>query len=243
MSAARLTLIGIVAFAISLVAFAPASLLKPAFERVPGLAVTDLTGSLWRGSGHALYRGVDLGAIRFTFAPADLLRLRLGFDVAARGPALDVGGHLSAGFAGYALSGAGNADFSLARDFLARYDLRVPGELTISQIAVEGRYGARLPSAEGEVQWSGGDIGYRFGGEARSAVLPPLAGIIDSAKGYPQMTVHARDDSTPLLLTHVEPDGMATVGITKQFTKLVGQTWMSSEPDHAVVLEVAEKVF
>jgi hypothetical protein len=57
------------------------------------------------------------------------------------------------------------------------------------------------------------------------------------------MTVYAVDDSTPLLLAHVTQDGMASLGITKQFTKRVGQPWVGGEPDHAVVLEVAEDLF
>jgi hypothetical protein len=57
------------------------------------------------------------------------------------------------------------------------------------------------------------------------------------------MTVYAVDDPTPLLLAHVQPDGLASIGITKQFTKLIGQPWVGGEEDHAVVLEVSEKLF
>jgi hypothetical protein len=47
----------------------------------------------------------------------------------------------------------------------------------------------------------------------------------------------------PLMLGKVAQDGMATVGITKQFTKMLGEPWPGGEPDHAVVLEVGEKLF
>jgi len=243
MSGRRLVLIGLLAFAISLVAFAPASLLKPGLERMPGLAVTDLTGSLWRGSGRTLYRGVDLGTIRFTFAPGELLHARIGYQLATQGPQLAVDGRATASADGYTFTGAGTADLALAREFLARYELRVPGTLEFSRLVLSGKYSDRLPNASGEVRWEGGEIGYRMGGVDRSAVLPPLTGFVESAQGRPQMTIYAKDDSTPILLTHVDADGMASVGITKQFTKLVGQTWIGNEPDHAVVLEVAEKVF
>jgi glycine cleavage system H lipoate-binding protein len=45
------------------------------------------------------------------------------------------------------------------------------------------------------------------------------------------------------MLAKVAQDGMATVGITKQFTKMLGEPWPGGEPDHAVVLEVGEKLF
>jgi len=126
---------------------------------------------------------------------------------------------------------------------LARYDLVVPGRLDVIELDLTGGWGAPLPNASGEVRWSGGDVAYVLGGRSHRTRLPALAGFIDSSSGYPQMTTYAVDDSTPLLLAHVMPDGMASIGITRRFTRLVGQPWAGNEPDHAIVLEVAEKVF
>src|SRR5262249_46825541 len=162
--------------------------------------------------------------------------LRIGYQLAAQGPALTVDGHASAGTDGYAFTGSGQADLALAHELLARYALRMPGSLTFSQIDLTGSYAATLPNVRGEGRWGGGQIGYRSGGEDRIAVLPPLTGLIDSEKGFPQMTVYAQNDTTPVLLAHIDTSGMASVGITKQFTKLIGQDWGGSEPDHAVVL-------
>jgi hypothetical protein len=243
MTPRNLFLVGVLAFVASAIAFAPVTLLRPAFAAIPGLAVTELGGSLWRGSAMLAYRGTVLGQLTFAFSPSELLLARFGYDVALAGPAVTLAGRVSAAPGGYRARLGGNVGLVLAAPELARYDLDIPGELGIDTLALDGRWGTPLPTAQGELNWSGGTVRYVLGGRANVAELPPLSGFIDSSSGYPQMTVYARNDATPLLLAHVKQDGMASVGITKQFTKRVGQTWVGGEPDHAVVLEVAEKLF
>jgi hypothetical protein len=70
-----------------------------------------------------------------------------------------------------------------------------------------------------------------------------LVGFLDSSSGQPEMSVYQSNDETPLMLARISRDGLATIGITKQFTKLLGEPWPGNEPDHAVVLEVGEKLF
>jgi hypothetical protein len=243
MTPRRLTLAGIVAFVVSVLAFAPASLVRPLLERVPGLVPTGLDGTIWRGRAHLLLRGTDLGDVRFAFSPADLLRLRLGYRVELNGSATDIAARVSAGWSGWTLVADGTIDLALLRAELARYDLVIPGVLTLAGLELDARYGATLPNARGEARWDGGTVRYTLGGRTSESALPPLTGFVDSTAGHPQMTVYATDDATPLLLARVTADGMASVGITKQFTKRVGQPWPGGDEDHAVVLEVSEDLF
>ncbi len=126
---------------------------------------------------------------------------------------------------------------------LARYDLQIPGTIAVEHLDLTAAYGARLPQVRGELKWSGGDVGYRLSGRDHRVTLPPLVGFIDSSSGQPEISVYQVDDKMPLMLAKVAQDGMATVGITKQFTKMLGEPWPGGEPDHAVVLEVGEKLF
>jgi len=243
MTTRRWIIIGLLAFLGSAIAFAPASLLRPFAARVPGLTVSNVSGSIWRGGATIALHGTPLGELRFALQPVDLLLLRLAYGIEVAGPMVALSGTAAARFDGYHLMTQGRADFALATELLARYDLVIPGRLDVTELDLAGHWRAPLPDARGEVHWSGGEVAYVLGGRSHRAALPALSGFIDSSSGYPQMTAYAVDDATPLLLAYVTGDGMASVGITKRFTQLVGQPWAGNEPDHAIVLEVAEKVF
>jgi len=239
----RLVVVGLLAFVVSALAFAPASLVRSFVVAVPGLTVSSLSGTVWRGRAALVHRGVPLGDLAFAFRPIDLLRLRIGYSIALAGEHADVSGRAAIGLRNFEVVAEGTVDFALAAADLARYELSIPGTLTLAPLQLDGRFGAPLPNARGEVRWNGGTVRYALGGTTRDVVLPSLAGFVDSSVGHPQVTVYAVDDPTPLLLAHIQPDGLASIGITKQFTKLIGQPWVGGEEDHAVVLEVSEKLF
>lgn len=243
MTGRRLVVVGFFAFVASAFAFAPASLVRSFVAEVPGLSVSSLSGTVWRGRAALVYRGLPIGDLAFAFRPVELLRLRVGYSIDLAGERADVSGRAAIGVRSFEVVAEGTVDFALAAAELARYELSIPGTLALAPLELDGRYGAPLPNARGEVRWNGGTVRYALGGTTREVLLPPLAGFLDSSVGHPQMTVYAVDDPTPLLLAHVQPDGLASIGITKQFTKLIGQPWVGGEEDHAVVLEVSEKLF
>ncbi len=243
MTVRRLVLIGALAFTASLVVFAPASLLRGAIADVPGVALTGLSGTLWNGAARLVVGGVDLGALTFRLRPGDALRARFAYDVTVEGTDLSIDAIAAAAPGHYDVMLDGRVGASRLRDWLAAYDLTVPGVLSIKEVKLIGAWGARLPNATGEVNWTGGDVRYRLSGRPYQTQLPELSGFLDSSGGSPVLTVYEPGQPTPLMFLKIASDGLATAGITKQFTKLIGQPWASGEPDHAVVLEVGEKLF
>jgi hypothetical protein len=239
----RLILIGVGTFVVCAIAFAPASLVRFVIPNGGLLTIASPTGTLWRGSGDLGIGGTPVGAINWSFAPGALLGANFGYDVSVRGEHVDLAGRASAGFAAARAELAGNFDTELLADLLARYDIRLPGSIAVESLDVSGAYRARLPQTRGELQWSGGSVDYSLSGREHHVTLPPLVGFLDSSSGQPEISVYQVNDKMPLLLARITQDGLATVGITKQFTKMLGEPWPGSEPDHAVVLEVGEKLF
>jgi Type II secretion system (T2SS), protein N len=240
---ARLSLIGLVTFAVCLIALAPAALVRYAIRDAQPLSLSTLTGTFWRGSGDLAYAGTALGRLNWSFAPLLVLSGQLGFDVALDGAQLQIEGRASTSATTAYAQLHGTLDATLLAEPLARYDITLPGSLVVDHLEMTRRYGSRLPALRGDLKWSGGNVAYRLAGRDHQVVLPVLIGFLDSSSGQPEMTVYQADDKTPLMLARVTEDGLATVGITKQFTKLLGEPWPGSEPDHAVVLEVGEKLF
>ena len=238
-----LLLIGIVTFAVCAAVLAPASLLRFAIRDAHPLTLGALTGTLWHGSGDLGFDGTPLGRLNWSFAPALLLKGQMGFAVDLHGDGLDAAGTIGAAPAEATAQLHGMIDAALLKEPLARYAIEVPGSLTVEDLAVTHRYGSRLPTLHGNLKWSGGTINYRMSGQAQRVELPPLAGLLDETSGQPTLTVTEIGSTAPLLIGHLTEDGVGSLGITKQFTKMLRQPWPGSEPDHAVVLEVGEKLF
>ncbi len=239
----RLSLIGAATFILCLVVFAPASLVRLLLHDAGPLTLTSPAGTLWRGSGDLGLAGTQLGRLSWSFAPSTLLRAQLGFDLDLNGARAVLHGRAAAALRAVHANLAGTLDTALLAGVLQRYDLHIPGSLTIEQLDITAPFAAKVPNVRGDLTWSGGDVAYRLSGHDHRVALPKLVGFIDSSAGQPEMTVYQVDDKTPLLLARIAQDGMATIGITKQFTILLGEPWPGGEPDHAVVLEVGEKLF
>jgi hypothetical protein len=239
----RLSLFGVLTFVLCTVAFAPASLVRYLVPSGGTLTVVAPTGTLWRGSGDLGVAGTPIGTVEWSFAPGALLGANLGYDVIVKGEHIDLGGRVGAGASAARAELGGSFDTALLAGMLARYDLRIPGTIAVERLEISGAYGARLPQARGELQWSGGDVDYALSGREHHVTLPAFVGFVDSSSGQPEISVYQVNDKMPLLLARITQDGLATIGITKQFTKMLGEPWPGSEPDHAVVLEVGEKLF
>ncbi len=239
----RLSAIGILTFLLCGLIFAPATLVRRFVPAGGPVTLASPTGTLWRGAGDLGVAGVPIGRIEWSFAPRALLSASFGYDVRIVGTGLEIHGLASAAPRAMHAELAGTMDAGLFADLLARYDINVPGAIALTNLDVSAPYDARVPQMRGELQWSGGAVDYRLSGREHHVTLPPLAGFIDSSSGQPEISVYQVDDKMPLLLARITQDGLATVGITKQFTKMLGEPWPGSEPDHAVVLEVGEKLF
>jgi hypothetical protein len=240
---ARLVVLGTSTFILCLVVFAPASLVPILLRDLGALTLTSPAGTFWRGYGDLGVAGTPLGRVAWTFSPSMLLGGQVGFDLDLSGADVQLRGRASTSFSTARADVAGTLATRVLAGVLARYDLHIPGDLTIEQLDIAAPYAARVPDVRGNLAWSGGNVAYRLSGRDHRVALPKLVGFIDSSAGGPSITVHQVDDKTPLLIGRIAQDGLATIGITKQFTQLLGEPWPGGEPDHAVVLEVGEKLF
>ena len=104
MKAASLAVLGVAAYGVFLVATLPASVIVAKLHRPQAVEVSDVRGTLWRGSARARMRlptgAIDVDTLTWRFAPARLLAARIAFDVQASGRGFEGRGELARGFAG-----------------------------------------------------------------------------------------------------------------------------------------------
>jgi len=235
--------IALVTFVALLVFLAPASLVKNAIERIPGVTLGDVRGTLWSGSGELALEGNPVGLLTYRFKPLDLLLARASYDATLASETIDLTVSASATASAALAELSGRVESAALYDLLQRYDLAIGGTFDTERLSIVHGWTNRLPNVKGELRWTGAPVSYRLGNVTHRVSLPPLTGFIDSAAGQPEMTAYEANHDTPLLLARIGADGWVTIGITKRFTQLLGQPWTGSDADHAVVLEVQEQLF
>jgi len=211
-------------------------------------------GTLWNGAGQLLINGELIGDVAWQLAPTRLL-------------ALEAAAHWQVRHSGYALAGlatikltgdtrtanlrdlAGVVRQSFLRSQLARYDILPAGDLTIEhlditdlQLNAAGTWPTQV-HAEGSARWAGGPVNYRLAGSDFAITLPPMQAQITTLNDeWPKLEVTEQATGALLMTGRLTPAGSAAIGVTRGFTRLTGQPWPGSEPDHAVVLEVEEQL-
>ena len=233
------------------VALAPARILTQLVnEQTPqGVEVRLLnpTGTLWRGTADMIVNQYPAMRVAWRLQPASLLRLMVDVELDIVGSGFSMRGQLQKPFgAGLQfVDGSARANATALQVWLAPYDIRPSGELTLANLAISEleltQTGALAGLASsGNLTWSGGDISYRLAGRSTQTTLPPLTGILRTQDQLPHLEVTEKDKNLPLIVGHLTARSSIRIGITQGFTRLAGRPWPGSEPDHKVVLEVEE---
>jgi len=211
-------------------------------------------GTLWKGSGQLLVQSIPIGILDWQLQLLPLLGLALDIDWQLAGEEFTASGSFASDGQIHHLTGVeGTFNERLLQQYLATYDIAPSGTLTATQLNITdlelnaAQTWPQRVAATGLLVWSGGDVRYILAGRSHDIELPPLRANITTDNsapdpGWPTMKVTRTDDAAPLLTGRLTPRGSAAIGITRGFTRLAGQPWPGSEPDHAVVLEVEEQL-
>jgi|GEM_PF-606830 len=236
--------------------FGQASVVRSApASSAPEIRLLGAQGTLWNGSGQLLVNRVPIGEISWQLQPGQLLALEAAADWQLTGEEFSAQGTVAARGKEFDLRGVqANLSEQFLRANLGRYDISPSGDLAISNLDItnlelneQQNWPSRVTAA-GDARWAGGQVRYRLAGQTYDIELPPMLGVIDSAPddakntGWPQLKVTSEEDAMLLITGRLTPTGSAAIGITKGFTRLAGQPWPGSEPDHAVILEVEEQL-
>ncbi|NKB97506.1 MAG: hypothetical protein GKR90_03255 [Pseudomonadales bacterium] len=231
---------GLAVFLISIIAFAPASLVARFIQPDAQLALLEPRGSVWNGTGLVVASGQQLGQINWTVDTLSLLTLAPRVHWQLEQPLLEI--HLTTvGVNRVKFSVNGTADLELLKPLLHQYDLFIPG--TINMTDITGIFTVEdetVDELDGTLNWSGGLVRYVLSGQFSESNLPELKAEL-SAPVKAEVTTHT--SPTHLLEAELTNNGFVKIGITKMLTKMLNRPWPGSDPDHAVVLVVEEQLF
>lgn len=234
----------VVAFAVLLVARAPAALVTMLLPAGP-IAIASPSGSLWRGEGLLLRHDERFGLLRWRWLPGRVLQGDLAMSLELAGDGIDVRGEL---FASPTSNGVANLRGQLEEDALLRllgpYRLSVGGTLALDNVTATRRADG-FAAVTGGAEWSGGRLAYHLQGRRYEAQLPPLAGQLETIGNRLQLAARRRvpANTAPLLTVALRSDGWFVASASREFIEMAGQPWQGRAEQHETVLEVEEKLF
>lgn len=234
-------LIGVLAFLGSALVLMPAGVARLAANRVDGLAMRAVGGTLWDGQANLAYRGEGIGTLEWTFIPLGVVdgEARIRWRLSDAG--LDLSGVAAQGFGRALLNASGQVGAAAVNRVLGRYDIAIGGNFEATGVALVSDGSVR---ASGAIAWSGGRTFYRLSGQNYDTVLPAMVAEVRTVDGEHTLDAKLADDSAaPLILARLKSTGWIEIGLTRRFTTLAGRPWPIPGDDDAVVLTVEEQLF
>ena len=238
----QLLLLGLVFFLSFLVIFLPASSIRLVTNAIPAIDFSTTEGSIWNGNGRMRISKLYVGLLRWSVDPVQLVFGKLAFEWVLEDQSHTFGGSATIRLGGMAFSFDGLIKAETINRVLAAYNMNLNGTLHLRSVKATINKSEDQIRIQGDMRWDGGTVQYRMSNQRFQTELPALLGELQMVEGVPSMTVRSETDNTPLLRARLDNDGWVHIGITKRFTRLIGQPWQGNEPDPAIVMEVSEKL-
>ena len=238
----QLLFLGLVFFLSFLVIFLPASSIRLVTNAIPAIDFSTTEGSIWNGNGRLRVSKLYVGLLRWSVDPVQLVFGKLAFEWVLEDQSHTFGGSATIRLGGMAFSFDGLIEAETINRVLAAYNMNLNGTLHLRSVKATINKSEGQIQIQGDMRWDGGTVQYRMSNQRFQTELPALLGELQMVEGVPSMTVRSETDNTPLLRARLDNDGWVHIGITKRFTRLIGQPWQGNEPDPAIVMEVSEKL-
>ncbi|MFP6801814.1 MAG: type II secretion system protein N [Pseudomonadales bacterium] len=239
--------IAIIAFTISIVVMAPASIVTGLFgdavqRNIPGLKIGATRGRIWQGSTQLQYQRLPAVTVSWKMAALPLLNGKVSTLIELNGGGLQLEMEAMASTSGGSLDNInGTIESRFINAVSVGYGLDLSGVFELSGISTsfDQRW---LTALKGVTNWSGGIVHIETPEQFYSVKLPALTGQL-SMKGSNAMLDVASGTSTLLTLA-LKPDGWSQTSVSYMLTDMVGLPLPNGYQDTtgpAFVLE--EKVF
>ena len=146
-------LIGVVAFLAFALVLMPASVARLATDRLDGLVMRTVGGTLWDGHANLAYRGQRIGNLEWTFMPIAVLSGEVRVRWRLADADTDLSGIATQGLGHASVNASGHVGATAVNRVLGRYEIAINGDFETTDLGVVSDESTR---ASGVIAWSGG---------------------------------------------------------------------------------------
>jgi hypothetical protein len=235
-----LIVLGLLVFLGTVVTQLPASLIATAGLLPPraDLALRDLQGTLWSGSGQLARAGEGLGRVSWQIPAAPL---RPAAAITVDSPFGRLVGELHPTTAGLARLQVAQLQLLPAAANARLVQLGVDLSGTIDGGGFDVLLDSRgLPVLDTTLHYSGGRNQYQVGADWFVTDLPPLDVQLHSADA--RLTAVVEDRGTPLLRLNATPDGRYVLEVLEAAVRITRHPWPVSDDGNDVIFTVEEQL-
>ena len=236
------------------IATLPASLLKHAVARLPGVDAIRYNGSVWNGQTTLIIRGGPTGVLQWHLSqlrdPTSTapFNLQPTFNWSFANAEIKVEGSVGLGPASAILQTEGAIDSAAVAPLLNQFDIFLSGNFTLAPSAVSVPYNAQsltqIKLARPiEFTWSGGQVSYILSDRFNQVALPSLRGRLSvSTTGDARATITPQSSQTEYLDLTLRNNGWVHIRLRRQFFDLVAQPWPGDQAADAIVMEIERQI-
>ena len=236
------------------IATLPASLLKHAVARLPGVDAIRYNGSVWNGQTTLIIRGGPTGELHWHLSklrdpasPAPF-NLQPTFNWSFSNAEIKVKGSVGLGSASAVLQTEGAIDSAAIATLLSQFDIFISGNFTLPPCAVRVPYNTQsltqIKLAHPiELVWSGGQVSYILSNRFNQVALPSLQGRLSlDTNGDARTTITPQSEQTEYLDLTLRNNGWVHIRLRRRFFDLVDQPWPGNQAADEVVMEIERQV-
>ena len=240
-------LLGLFVFMISLAVTTPLHFIwrfaEPHAANLP-VKITETSGTVF--DGLIRIQNPQLGSldVNWILSLRKLLLANADLDLDVSAVGLQLNSHLNVGLD--RMLQVTNTTGLLSADHLqpllrqGRASLEGDFEITglTAQLDVEAR---QIHQLDGQLTFSGGDVGFPVDGKPVQATLPLLVGLLKRESDKSVLNIETQG-GLPVGQAFVQDDGWGGVAIRRRFLDILGQKWPAEATEETVIFEVSRKI-
>lgn len=235
---------GLLVYVLALFAWLPAGFvwlqLRPQIQLPPGVSVTQVSGTWWRGAAAAVVSGYPL-RLQWQLGWPQLTQLAAPVSWKLDTARSELKGNVRFTWPDAAAVTAQGALVVDEFEALVRQSggAMIAGAVSVERFQLQWQNG-QVISASGFGQWPGGLVSWPLAGRTEQANFPPMQATLSTTGGGLDLLIAARDGDGPAARANVLFTGMLELQVYKRMLDLAAQPWPDTAQPGDVVFRVRQ---
>lgn len=216
---------------------------KPHVAHLP-VNIQQVSGTVW--DGQVRFQNPQLGSLdaHWQLNPWKLLSTQADLNLDIRGDGIQLNGQVMMGTDRqlHVMNTTGLLSSKHLQPMLRQGRASLQGDFEVTgltaQLDVESR---QIRQLDGQLIFSGGDVGFLVDGKPVQATLPLLVGVLQREADKSVLDIQTQE-GLPVGQGFIQNDGWGGIAIRRRFLDILGQRWPAEATEETVIFEVSRKI-
>ena len=240
-------LLGLFVFTIALAVTTPLHFIwrfaEPQAANLP-VNIKQISGTVWDGQVRVQDPQLGLLDVHWQLSPWKLLTANADLNLDVSGNGVQLKGQVMMGTDRqlHVMNTTGFLSSKHLQPLLRQGRASLQGDFEVTgltaQLDIESR---QINQLDGQLIFSGGDVGFPVDGKPVQAELPLLFGLLKRESDKSVLNIETQE-GLPIGQAFIQNDGWGGVAIRRRFLDILGQKWPAEATEETVIFEVSRKI-